>query len=169
MESPSKPNRIINIGASHSKRLAGMLRMRNCDVTDLSVPGWLVTEKNVESVEAEVKKLSNTGEYEAVIDLFSNSTYKYETEDGTLAPPMKIDGVYHMAGKVCVCNKETIENVISKSKSLLSCLSCKKLFITPLPRYLYTSCCDRDGHCPGTGTLEQVTKIVDVASNLKKR
>ena len=169
MELPSKPIPVINIGASHSKRLAGMLRMRNCDVTDLSVPGWLVTEKNVESVEAEVKKLSNTGEYEAVIDLFSNSTYKYETEDGTLAPPMKIDGVYHMAGKVSVCNKETIENVISKSKSLLNCISCKKLFLTPLPRYLYTSCCDRDGHCPGTGTLEHVTKIVDDTLSLKKK
>ena len=168
MEESSKPNCIINIGASHSKRLAGMLRMRNCDVTDLSVPGWLVNDKNVGNVESEVKKLSNIGEYEAVIDLFSNSTYKYETEEGTLAPPMKLDGIYHMAGKVCVCTKDTIENVISKSKNLLSCLQCKKLFVTPLPRYLYTSCCDRDGHCPGTGTLETVTQLVDDTSKLKK-
>ena len=83
-------------------------------------------------------------------------------------PPMKMDGIYHMAGKVCVCGKEIVDSVIAKSKGILNSLPGKKIIVTPLPRYLYTSCCDREGHCDGTGTIEHVNRIVEDTIQLRK-
>ena len=81
---------------------------------------------------------------------------------------MKIDGIYHMGGKVRVCSKETIAGITNKAKELLTKIPGKKIFVPPLPRYLFTGCCGREGHCDGTGTTDQVHTLIEDTVALRK-
>ena len=170
MDIESTPQKVIVIGASHSVRLADLLKMRNCNVTNLSVPGWVASETNIGKIETELSTIGKEccNSSTAVIDLFSNSAYRYITEDGSLAPPMKLDGVYHMGGKVTTCTPDTIGSIINRSKNLLSHLGGKKVFLPPLPRYLYVSCCGRSGHCDGVGDRESVQELLEQTLGLRK-
>ena len=159
---------VIIIGASHAGRIASKLKMRGCDVTDLSIPGWTATPPNLLRMKEEVANLGDIKDTCVILDLFSNSTYRYVTEDGELAPPMKLDGVYHMAGKVATCSKETIGTIVSNAKSVLQHLPGQKIVLPPLPRYLYQGCCTRTGHCKGVGTEDTVTELIESTLCLKK-
>lgn len=168
MDTSTLATNVVVIGASHCTKLGTLLKMRNLPVTNLAVPGWTATDSNIEKIESEVSKLRASKDTIFVIDLFSNSSFRYETEDGTLAPPMKIDGVYHMGGKVTTCTPETIGTIVARSKNFLSCLCGKKVFLPPLPRYLYTSCCGRTGHCDGLGVKESVNDLLEKTLGLRK-
>ena len=161
--------KVLVIGASHGSRLAVKLKLRDCNVTNLAIPGWLPTDSNLAKLEDELTKLGDLTDTHVIVDLFSNSAYRYVSEDdGSLAPPMKIDGVYHMGGKVTTCANDVLGTIVSKAKKMFTLLKGKVVVLPPLPRYLYSSCCSRPGHCQGAGTKETVERLLDQTLALKK-
>jgi hypothetical protein len=158
---PSKKPRVIVIGASHCSRMCRELRMRNVDVIDLSVPGWMPTDGNVAKLIDDISILGNIDDCISVVDVLSNVTYRYEQYDGSLALPVKNDGIYHMNGKVQVCSRETVINTFLKTKGIFDSLPGQKIVLPPIPRYLFTPCCDNASHCTETGTPEHVQSPIE--------
>jgi hypothetical protein len=159
---------IIVIGASHCSRLCRDLRMRKWEVIDLSRPGWTPTVSNIQEVEKEIAKLGIFPSVPVVIDVLANVTFRYEQYDGSLALPCKIDGVYHMNGRVQVCDREAVVTTLDRAKGIFKALPGTKVVLTPIPRYLFKSCCDNQDHCTGTGEDAHVHHLLEGTVGLRK-
>jgi hypothetical protein len=164
----SEHHTVVIIGASHCSRLCRELRMRNVTVIDLSVPGWTPTDGNVAKVIDEISTLGNLDKCIAIIDVLSNVTYRYEQYDGSLALPCKVDGTYHMNGKVQVCGKESILNTLLKTKEIFTSFPGQKIVLSPIPRYLFTPCCDQPGHCTDTGEKVHIQHLLEGTLGLRR-
>jgi hypothetical protein len=61
-------------------------------VIDLTKPGWMVSEKNVESLRSKIAAVVGMEDTAIIFDLFGNSTYKFKHVDGTLVLPIRVGG-----------------------------------------------------------------------------
>jgi hypothetical protein len=142
---------IVLIGASNMKRLVPIFSAAGYHVTDLSRPSWMATAENIEYIAEQLNSLALEPGYIAVMELFGNSTFRYRQFDGTMALPFKSNKQYHMEGKIGVCDPETIIRLISSMQDLiLSVDAGTKIFVPPLPRYLYKGCCSQKTHSTNT-------------------
>jgi hypothetical protein len=86
--------------------------------------------------------------------MLDNSTFFVKTSEGGLLPIRKErrDGVYHVAGEVMVAPRELLTPTLT---AMLPALAAGKadlrILLCPLPRYMYTPCCQEEGHCAGLG------------------
>jgi hypothetical protein len=109
-------NHIVVLGASNAKRLVPALQKHGFTVTDLSRPGWITTEENIDALIAEMRKLEFPLGFGVIMDLLGNATYRFEQFDGSAALPFKEGYKYHFAGKITVCplaNFKYILNLLS--------------------------------------------------------
>jgi hypothetical protein len=146
----TKPKHLVCIGSSIMRQLVPFLQAAGYSITDLSVPGWLATEDNIQLL---IKKMSELQlepgtSFAVILDLFSNCSHRYLQFDGTQSLPHKEGGRYHMAGPVVPCNEDTFKKIIrSLGPVLLAAQPAKKIIIPPLPRYLFNTCCATQTHC----------------------
>jgi len=140
---------ILVMGGSHSKILATDLTYRGYKVLDLSIPGWTPTEVNIGQLEEKLKKIENLGSYVAIGDFVSNYVFRFEQDDGQLAFPYKVMGRYHMLSRVTTCSNESLYVALDRLKNVLGLVTGSLIFMPPIARYLYTGCCDSEGHCEG--------------------
>jgi hypothetical protein len=167
--------RVIVIGGSHAGRLADCLDDMGLEVIDLSVPGWTVTEKNVEKAVADLEKeLSTSSDLDTVIiyQLFDNSVYFEVKEDGSRSLPSKIDGKYHIAGELHMAERSVLKTLFSLALPLFRAGGENlKVIISPMMRYITNSCCADPAHLTNRGTMEYKTtmgeRLVDMATWLK--
>ena len=149
-DKPAGSNTVILLGGSHLKRSLQYFKESGITVIDLSIPGWLPTEANIARAITEVKNL-DLGNCIAICDLVSNVAYRFEQLDGQLLLAEKSEGRYHMKGKVTTCPRNLLANILYRLRPLLEALSCYKICLAPLPRYLFAGCCEDEGHCSGVG------------------
>jgi len=168
-DTPSVPVLIV-IGASHMSRVVPHLRTHAVEVIDLSVPGWKVTDRNVKQLVEEIGKLGHIDNAIGILDLASNTTFRYENpDDGTLSLPYKHDGRYHMDGKVTTSTPDMTQTLLDRAGPLLDAIPGLKVCIPPLPRYLRTPCCDTDGHCDGMNDPDYVTELIGKTLGVRKQ
>jgi hypothetical protein len=160
--------KVVLIGASHSRRLCTELASRGLECIDICIPGWTPTPENIELIEKKISEVGIDSGCVAIIDVLSNIVYRYEQYDGTLSLPYKTEGKYHMGGKVSTCTKENIIHTLGTAKGILSHFSGKKIILPPIPRYLFTPCCPAKGHCVGTGTPEHIKGAIESTLGLRK-
>jgi hypothetical protein len=116
-------------------------------VTDLSRPGWLATDENIDALIKEMQKLSLPPGFAVLMDLLGNATYWYEHFDGSTALPYKDYKGWHYAGKVTVCPENNFIQILSAlSPIFLSAQSNLKVILPPMPRYLSGGCCSNTSH-----------------------
>jgi hypothetical protein len=138
---------VVVIGSSNMRRLVPVLTAHGLTVSDLSVPGWLATEDNIASLIKSMSALEIEPGFSVIMELFSNSTFRYTQFDGTLSLPYKDGTGYHMNGDVTVCDDQIFKKLTAAlAPVLLSAQSSPKVIIPPLPRYLFTKCCRKSGH-----------------------
>jgi hypothetical protein len=167
--------RYIVIGGSHAGRLADCLDDLGLEVIDLSVPGWTVTEKNVEKAVADLEKeLKVVSELDTVIiyQLFDNSVYFEVREDGLRSLPSKVDGKYHMVGELHMAERPVLKSLFSQALPLFRAGGENlKVIISLMMRYIAGSCCTNSAHLTNKGTIEYKTtmgeRLVDMAMWLK--
>jgi hypothetical protein len=153
----SSSTRYIFVGASHASRLASALREAGAEVADISVPGWTISEANVESSAALLREILDEkweGDTVIMYQLFDNTTFYCVSADGSAVLPKKSreDGKYHIVGALSLVDRDTFKQLFSVAVSLLRAGGQhKKVIITPLMRYAAENCCDDPAHCTNRG------------------
>jgi uncharacterized membrane protein YgcG len=143
----------VVIGASHMKRVATILSSMGYEVCDLSEKSWVLSETAVEKLLENLGAVNtNTGTV-VVTDPLSNSATKYRQADDSLALAVKLEGGWHLPGKIEMVGDEFVKDSLRKLKPIIDKLgACLHVIIPPLPRYLFNGCCQRSDHCTNTNT-----------------
>jgi hypothetical protein len=103
---------IVCIGSSILRQLIPFLQAAGYVVTDLTQPGWIATEDNINILIKKMSELKLEPGFSVILDLVGNCVYRYEQFDGTLALPFKEGGRYHFAGPVSLCTEENFKRII---------------------------------------------------------
>jgi uncharacterized membrane protein YgcG len=167
-ETETRVLKIVAMGASHCRRLASELRSRGHEIIDLSIPGWVANDVNIEKLKEEVGKLGSLDGWILLGDFLSNTTFRYVQEDDTLALPFKMDGRYHMAGKITSCGKDVVISTLKKVETLTALMHGLTFILPPLPRYLFSPCCDDNTHCVGVGMAGHAEDMVKKAHMVRR-
>jgi hypothetical protein len=160
--------KIIVVGASHCKKLVHAISDHNIDVVDLTVPGWTPTPANIASLSAKLSEVGIESNSIVVIDVLSNSIYRFEQYDGSLSLPFKSNGVHHMGGKVSICGKEAVFNTLLCTKEIFAKIPGFKIVLPPLPRYIFGPCCSDVNHCIDVGKPEYIHQMLESSTGLRK-
>jgi hypothetical protein len=150
------------------RQLIPFLQASGYTVTDLTQPGWLATEENINILISKMSELKIDPDFSVVLDLFSNCSHRYENFDGTQSLPFKEAGKYHMAGPVVPCADHTFKRIVKMlSPVLLSAQNAKKIVIPPLPWYVFNPCCSGKNHCTNFTEDNYAVKSLDGTTKLR--
>jgi hypothetical protein len=159
---------VVVLGASNARALVSYLTARGISVTDLTIPGWVASESNIESLISKLKSVTIPPGSAVMIDLLSNSTYRYEQFDGTLALPYKEGGSYHLPGDITVCTDATFKRIIGLLQPiLLSCQNVVKVIFPPMPRYVSGGCCGNPSHSTNIADDDFAANLLNKIQNLR--
>jgi hypothetical protein len=138
---------IVLIGGSNMKKLVPLLIELGYNVTDLCEPSWLATLGKIDDIIATLNTLCLEPGYTLVIEPFSNSTYRYKQFDGTMAMPFRTSKGHHMGGDIGTCDEDSFLRILSAIDAVRTddCAGIK-IFVPPLPRYIFRGCCDNSSH-----------------------
>jgi hypothetical protein len=143
--------RFVIVGASHGMRIASALEEMGASIVDISVPGWRVSADSVEALKAELSSVLSedfNGETYIVYQLFDNSMYWQCDVDGTRSLPAKgDDNQYHIQGRLVYVERACFKELFMLALPLLRAgLNHTKVILSPLMRYVTSSCCANAGH-----------------------
>jgi hypothetical protein len=123
---------LVCIGSSILKQLIPYFQAAGYTVTDITQPGWIATEDNIQSLIKKMSQLSLEPGFAVILGLVGNCAYRYCQFDGTQALPYKEGGRYHFAGPVTLCGDETFKKIIKMlSPVLLSAQNALKVILPP--------------------------------------
>jgi hypothetical protein len=131
-------------------------------VVDLTVPGWRSTKEACGDLAQTLEELSggeDADEYNVVYEMMDNTSFYASSEDEGITTIKKgADEKYHVPGKLAVAPRELALRFLANTvPAVLAGRADRKIFITPLPRYLFEACCGNADHC-NTGHLEAFPK-----------
>jgi hypothetical protein len=165
---PKDSKHIVCIGSSIIKQTIPFLKALGYSVTDLSRPGWLATPDNITSLITQLADIKLAPGFAVVFDLLGNASHRYEQFDGTQSLPQKEGGRYHMPGPVVTCEQETYRKIVrTLGPVLLSAQDATKVSVPPLPRYIFSPCCNNSAHCTNLDKEGAAEKLLNGVSNLK--
>jgi hypothetical protein len=159
-----KKNMIL-AGASHMKRLSTVLSGHGYSVKLVETKNWRATTQLVSTllvdVQAALAGLDRDNTV-LVIGVLDNSYFKARFEDGDAIPICRrIDGSFHVDGDVICSPLETARTAFSQLVPLLKALpEVDKVFLAPLPRYLWRSCCADPQHAPNIHSEDHVVNML---------
>jgi len=137
---------ILVIGGSNAGRTADEFEERGYKVTRICSPGWKPTTQSVQAILPKVSEaLKTLGEDDIIlIQALDNAAYYSQTEDGGDVPVQRCsDNKFHVEGDLGVASKERQQRLFCIIEPLLRLLDkLKVILVTPMPRWLYESCCD---------------------------
>jgi hypothetical protein len=159
---------LVCIGSSILKQLVPYFQAAGYTVSDLTQPGWIATEENIQSLIKKMSQLSLEPGFAVILDLVGNCAYRYCQFDGTQALPYKEGGRFHFAGPVTLCGDETFKKIIKMlSPVLLSAQNAVKVIIPPLPRHLFSTCCSVSTHCTNFGEENYTDQLLGGVTRLR--
>jgi hypothetical protein len=159
---------IVCIGSSILRQLIPFLQAAGYSITDLTQPGWIATEDNINSLIKKMSDLNLAPGFAVILDLVGNCTYRYSQFDGTLALPYREGGKYHHAGPIQICSEENYKKILKMlSPVLLSAQQAKKVVIPPLPRYLFSTCCSASSHCTNSADENYAEMLLNGITKLR--
>jgi len=145
--------RVVLVGASILKYVAVALRGEGFEVIDLCVPGWSITPGNVDELLAKLKNCNPGNNAIFILDLFGNSCSRTTLFDGSTIMPMKGAGGYHLPGTVNVCSDEVFNKLVDIVIPVIESIKGhSQILLPPMPRYLFSKCCNDQNHCINVGT-----------------
>jgi hypothetical protein len=160
---------IILAGASNLASLRPAFEANGAVVIDLTKPGWMINESNVESLKSELSAISNMEDAAIIFDLFGNTAYRFEHVDGSLVLPIKVGGGHHLLGDVHMVSDNTVCELSNMVKPLFVLAA---LFLTvimpPIPRYVFVGCCRESGHSTNVGSDGYSSKILEACLHFRK-
>jgi hypothetical protein len=157
-ESCLEKKTIVILGGSNMGTTVPFLGNTAHTVVDYSLPGWVPTPVNIKNL---ADKLASTDpDSVVVLDLLGNVVYRYAQLDGTLAMPFKSEGKYHFEGEIQVCSPSSLKTIFDNLKPALEKQRGHLTFLPPMPRHLYTGCCDSGEHCTNVNCENHAAKMM---------
>jgi hypothetical protein len=164
-----KVKTIILAGASNLGSLKPIFQAHGANVIDLTKPGWMITEKNLELLSQELSALSNMEDTAVIFDIFGNSAFKFQHVDGTLVLPFRVGGGYHFLGDISMDSDSKIGELISQAKPVFcSVKNLLCIIMPPNPRYVYSGCCNDRSHSTNLGADNYPAQILEAALHFRK-
>jgi hypothetical protein len=161
--------KVVFIGASNLRKCSRHFEKVGKEVIDLTEPGWVPSPENVTCIVNKVSKMDNINDELFVVDLYSNSSFRYERYDGTMSLPCKTSGKFHMGGNVTVSPLSVFKKIIEGTMPIFSVKkNACMVVIPPLPRYMFSPCCNVASHCPNVklpGHPEKIPGDLSVLRN----
>jgi hypothetical protein len=150
----AKEMHFVLMGGSHMKRVKPFLEAQAARVTDLSVPGWVTNQASTQSLMDSLSQSLAGPDVSLdtvfVLDFLGNSSVRFRQEDDSDSLPCKIGGSYHLLGKVMPMEDEHVTKALGTLEHLYNrrLRDSKKIFLPPIPRYIFGGCCNDLAHCP---------------------
>ncbi len=129
-----------------------MLAAKGFDVVTYAVSGWrankTASEEMAEKVQEALKDFCEDDV--VVVHCCDNTAFMARTEDGGNLPIRRVlPGDFHVEGDLVVASKERQFMFFKNCLPFLTLLAGRLVvFLTPMPRYLYVSCCEDTEHAP---------------------
>ena len=145
----SSSRTIIVGGGSHASRLATSIGSIYPEVVDLTIGGWRLTEKSGKNLAYDIENVldeADPANTTIILHMFDNSVFLGES-GGTTAAPVKVNGRYHILGRLVVANGKQIKELFDAAMPIFrAARGAELLIIGPLPRYLVNLCCGDSSH-----------------------
>jgi hypothetical protein len=165
LESLLLPKTVHIFGGSNMRKVIPELEKNGFTVVDNTVPGWVPNPTNIAKLS---EKLENMSQDDIVIaDILTNTTYRYEQVDGTLAMPYKSDGKYHYKGEIRVCTTANLKGIFSSLQPALLKCKCHLMLTPPMPRHIHDRCCSSADHCTNVGSEKHAEKMLGHINSLR--
>ena len=123
------------------------MRAKGLNITDLTEKNWHLNTKNLAQLVSRIQESSADALSVLVLDLFGNTSVHFWQADNTLSLAVKLpgEGGWHLLGDVVY----TPDDILREQVKLLSCLEINlknraKIFIPPILRFVFGSCCSSD-------------------------
>ena len=146
------PSGLAVVGASHMSRCIPIFSLQKGTVFNLTKPGWIATPANVAKVMDDITQANLPVSTPVILDLLSNSVFRFVDFDGSLLLPKKTQTGYHMPGDITLCDNRSIERLIDNVMPIFEMVSdSPKIVIPPQPRYIFESCCADPEHGTNLG------------------
>ncbi len=153
--------KVVIAGASNLKYSVAYFKDPNLEFTDLCSPGWVPTPGNVTTLKDGVGKQLTQNARGFVFDLFGNTSVRFEQFDSSTALPYNSNGKYHLGGEVVVSPPDVFRKTV---ETILTILVAKGeapcVIVPPIPRYLFSRCCDDPGHCTNANNADYSEKLL---------
>ena len=159
----------VEVGASNMRQTAPTLRVKGAEVHNITNWGVVTSQQDVSKARNKMLKVRDGKDVAVVLDLFGNSTYRYEQQDGNLAMPCKVSGKYHLPGKISTLGDRAMNSLISSARPLLELMpKATKVILRPLPRFVFGSCCEDPDHGNNTRDTDHPRNTLGDLAHLRK-
>jgi hypothetical protein len=128
---------------------------------DRSVPGWMPTPENISTLRDSVRAFEAEKVSAFVFDLLGNSSVRFEQIDGSTSLPFKSQGKFHLGGNVVVSPADIFKKSITAVIPIL--LEKKEIpcvVVPPIPRYMFSRCCNDPAHCTNANQSDYCEKLL---------
>ena len=148
------------------KRVIPFLVAKGLSVTDLTQQSWHLNKRNTDNLKHMLEGVRMHAGSFLIADLFGNTSVKYRQEDDTLALTVKTGGGsegggWHMMGDVVASPDEALVGQVRGLVQVLDFLKdIKKVFIPPIPRFVFGGCCASKHHAPNTSEPNHLVKMI---------
>jgi hypothetical protein len=107
-------------------------------VKDLTKPGWIANTANSQRVMHEATGSEIPEGSIIILDVLGNSSVRFEQADDSCSLPVKVNGSWHLLGKVKVMEDEQVEKCLFTVEHLGKQLhrDSWKIYVSPSPRWL---------------------------------
>ena len=149
----------ILIGGSHALNTAHGLSRTGRKAIAATVGGWRPTPElmpvMLRKIERALEMCPDKENCVAVLQLYDNCFYYSRTEDGNMVHSKKgKDDKHHVIGESVIAPKEMQYISFKQTLPLLDAVKdLRKVFLSPMPRYWDSPCCEKPGHV--TNRLEE--------------
>jgi hypothetical protein len=162
--------KLIFIGGSHAYRMAAAADNLGLDVENMATPGFRVTDNSIENAVELLRDILEGCEKRAVViyHLYDNNVFFSCKQDGSRALPEKIDGVYHVEGRLEFADYHTVKHLVNSTVPLLRAGGdFEKIILSPFLRYLKSYCRDKS-HVTNRKDPEYFGKLGEAIRNMRE-
>ena len=114
---------------------------------------WHLSKNSFEKLTCKLSSTELNPLSVTIHDLFGNTSIRFKQQDDTLSLVVKLDGVkgWHLAGEAVYTPDSILREQVKLVCTLEKVLGGRaKIFIPPIPRNVFGSCCDKPTHAPNT-------------------
>jgi hypothetical protein len=164
---------IILILASHARRIKTKMEEAGVTVKLIETSHWRATKQEVTKLTGDIQTALgglSSDKAAIILGMCDNAYYRARAEDGTLIPHRRApDGTYHIDGDIMGSPVESCKQVFSQVSPMLKHFQdFDKLLMVPLPRYLWSACCEDYEHAPNVREVGHVDTMLDGLTSLQK-